>query len=149
MHAEFADQWIERHHLGGVAGRHLHGFLRSEDIELVGIEDQALVGARGDRLPEIEHGVAGAPLDIDQAGVALGAVADDALGAAGMRGRELAGEIDAHRHAFAHVGIVAVDQPLARVQLAQSLGVEQRVTVAEADLREARALAHQHREGAR
>ena len=43
VHAELADQRIERHHLGGVVGRHLHRLLRGEDVELVGIEDQALV----------------------------------------------------------------------------------------------------------
>ena len=78
VHAEFADQRIERHHLGGIVGRHLHGFRRSQDIKLVGIEDQALVGARGDRLPEIGDVIGGAALDVDDGGVALGAIADDA-----------------------------------------------------------------------
>ena len=58
-------------------------------------------------------------------------------------------KIHAHRDAFAHVDVIVVDQPLARVQLAQALGIEQRVAVAETDLREPRALAHQHREGLR
>ena len=46
VHAEFADQGIERHHLGGVIRRHLHGFLRGQNVELAGIEDQAAVGPR-------------------------------------------------------------------------------------------------------
>ena len=95
-----------------------------------------------DRLPELGDVVAGAAVDVDQAGVALGAVADEAV-------RPEAAEIDAHRDALAHVGIVVVDQPLARVQRAQRLGGELRVAVAEADLRQPRALAHQHRKGLR
>ena len=84
--------------------------------------------------------VAGAALDVDHAGVALGAVADEAVGAE-------PGEIDADRDALADVGVGVVDQPLARVQRAQRVGVEQRVAAAEADLRQPRALAHQHRKG--
>src|SRR5665647_3250996 len=78
VHAEFADQRIERHHLGGVVGWHLHGFLRRQDVEFVGVEDQALVGARLHRLPEIEHRIAGAPLHVDQPGMPLSAIADQA-----------------------------------------------------------------------
>jgi hypothetical protein len=70
--------------------------------------------------------------------VALGAVADEAVGTQ-------AGKIDAHRDAFAHVGIVVVNQAFARVQRAQCIGIEQRIVVTEADLRQARALANQHR----
>src|SRR5215471_4435528 len=44
VHTELTYQRIERHHLGGVVGRHLHGFLGGEDVELVGIEDEAFVG---------------------------------------------------------------------------------------------------------
>src|SRR6185437_5349265 len=44
VHPEFADQGIERHHLGGVIRRHLHGFLGGQDVELAGVEDQAAVG---------------------------------------------------------------------------------------------------------
>ena len=96
----------------------------------------------GHRLPEIEHRVAGAPLDIDQAGVALGAVADQAV-------RAEPRQIDADRDAFADVGVVGIHQPLLAVQVAQRLGAEQRMAAAEADLRQPRTLAHQHRKGAR
>ena len=41
MHAEFADQRIERHHLGGIVRRHLHRLGRCEDVKFVRIEDQA------------------------------------------------------------------------------------------------------------
>ena len=74
--------------------------------------------------------------------MALGAVADEAV-------RPEPGQIDARPRCLRHVGIVVVDQPLARVQRAQRCGVEQRVAVAEADLRQPRALAHQHRKRAR
>src|SRR5215213_1223109 len=58
MHAEFSDQWIERHHLGGEVGRHLHGFFRGEDVELVWIQDQRAVWTRAHRLPELREVVA-------------------------------------------------------------------------------------------
>ena len=74
--------------------------------------------------------------------MALGAIADKAVGAQ-------AGKIDAHRDALAYVGVIIVDQALARVQRAQCFGIEQRTVVAEADLRQTRALAYQHRKGAR
>ena len=78
--------------------------------------------------------------------MALGAVADDARPLAAA---EMARKVDADRNAFAHVDVVGIDQPLARVQIAQRLGAEQRMAAAEADLRQPRAFAHQHREGAR
>ena len=138
VHAEFADQRIERHHLGGVVRRHLHRFLGSEDVELVGIEDQALVGARRDRLPEIGDGVAVALLDVDQAGVALGAIADEVVLAE-------AREIDADRDAVADIGRGVVGEAFLVVQGAQRCGIEQTVAAAKADLRQPRAFAHQHR----
>src|SRR5882672_2901071 len=67
VHAELADQRIERDHLGGVVGRHLHRLLGGEDVELVGIEDQALVFAGPDRLPEFGDVIARAALHIDEA----------------------------------------------------------------------------------
>src|SRR3569833_1750760 len=108
VHAEFADQRSERHHLRGVVRRNLHRLLRSEDIELAGIEDQAAVRARRDWLPEFIDGIAGAAVDIDHAGVALGTVADKAA-------RILAGEIDRQRDAADKVGLVRIDQPLGRM----------------------------------
>src|SRR3954468_17198258 len=80
VHAEFADQRIERHHLGGIVRRHLHRLFRREDIELAGIENETTVGARRDRLPEFIGRIAAAAIDIDHAGVALGAVADKTVG---------------------------------------------------------------------
>src|SRR5277367_2271889 len=88
VHAEFADQRIERHHLGGVIRRHLDGFLGGQDVELTGIENEAAVGPRCNRLPEFVDGITAATVNIDHARVALGAVADKAAGL-------LAREIDA------------------------------------------------------
>src|SRR5215467_14865208 len=50
--AEFAHQWIKRNHFGCIIGRHLDSFLRGQDVELAGIENQAAVvpiRARHDR----------------------------------------------------------------------------------------------------
>src|SRR6201989_993563 len=142
VHAKLADQRIERHHLGGIVRRYLYRLFRSEDVELAGIENEAVLPARAHRLPEIADLLTPAALDIDETGVALGAIADHAVGTE-------PGEIDADRDAFAHVGLVVVDQALLRVQRAQALRVKQRIAAAEADLREAGALAHQHRKRAR
>ena len=142
MHAEFADQRIERHHLGGVIRRHLDGFLRGQNIELAGIENQAAVGPCRDRLPELADGVAGAAVDIDHAGVTLGAVTDEAVGV-------FAGEVDAERHAVDEIGVVDIDQPLGFMQRVEFIGVEDGVAGAEAHLREPRALAQQHRKSLR
>src|SRR6267154_977661 len=80
VHAEFADQRVERHHLRGVVRRNLHGFLRGQNVEFAGIENQAAVGPRGYRLPEFIDRIAAAAVDIDHAGVTLGSVADEAIG---------------------------------------------------------------------
>ena len=76
VHAELADEGIERYHFRGIVGWDLHGLGGGEDIKLVGVENQAPVIARGDRLPKIGNVVRGAALDLDNRGVALGAIAD-------------------------------------------------------------------------
>ncbi|GCC49110.1 hypothetical protein chiPu_0033672, partial [Chiloscyllium punctatum] len=136
--AEFADQGIERHHLRGVVRRHLHGFLGRKDVEFAGIEDQAAVRARLDRLPELLDGIAAAAIDIDHAGVALGAIANEAA-------RVFAGEIDRERDTMGEIGIVGIDQPLGGMQLVQLVGGQGRLADPEADLAEPRALPQQHR----
>src|SRR5579862_1696215 len=80
VHAEFADQWVERHHLGSVVRRHLHGFLGRENVELAGIENEAAVRPRRNRFPELVDSIAAATVDIDDAGVTLGAIADETAG---------------------------------------------------------------------
>ncbi len=142
MHAKLTHERIERHHLGSVFGRHLHGFLGGENIELIRVEDQARVGARLDRLPEVGNVVAGTPFHVDHGGVALGAIADQPIGPE-------PGEIDADRDTLAHVGIVVINEPLTGMQRADRFGVKQSVAVPETDLREPRALAHQHRKSLR
>ena len=72
----------------------------------------------------------------------LGAIADAVAG-------KLAGQIDTDRDAVGEIGIVGIDQPLAIMQRTQSGGVEQRVAATKADLRQPRALPHQHRKSAR
>src|SRR5947208_12692209 len=50
VHAEFADQRIERHHFRGVIRRYLDRLFRVENIKLAGIENQAAIGPRRYRL---------------------------------------------------------------------------------------------------
>ena len=140
MHAEFADQRIERHHLGRVVRRHLHRFLGSQDVELAGIEDQAAIAPRLDRLPELIDGVAAAAIDIDHAGMALGAIADKAAGV-------FAGQIDADRHAMGEIGIIDIDQPLGLMQRVEFAGAQRGFADPEPELRQPRAFAQQHRKG--
>ena len=95
-------------------------------------------GRAGDRLPEFTDRIAAAAIDIDHAGVALGAIADEAVGV-------LAGEIDTERYAIGKIGVVDIDQPLGIVQRIEFVGVEDRITGAESHLRQPRSLAQQHR----
>ena len=92
------------------------------------------------RFPEFIDGIAAAAIDIDHAGVALGAVADKAAGV-------VAREIDTERDAVGEIGVIDVDQLFQRMQRVEFVGLEDRVAGAETDLREPRALAQQHRKG--
>ena len=141
VHAELADQRIEGHHLGGIVGRHVHRLARHQDVELVGIEDQLRRPVARDRLPEIERVVVVALVDVDDAGVALGAIADDALGRAA--------EIDGDGEAVIDMRRRRRPAPTRRCRRDERLVVEARIAGAEAHLRQARAGAHQNREGAR
>src|SRR5262249_49232090 len=78
MHAEFADQRIVRHHLRRVSWRHMHRLLGSQDVKLVGIQDDLLGGARINRIPIIEGIVRADAVDIDKPRMTLGSVADEA-----------------------------------------------------------------------
>ena len=138
MDAEFADQWIERHHLGGVIRRHLHRLFRRQNIEFAGIQNEAAVRPRGDRLPELVDRIAAAAIDIDHAGVTLGAIADKTAGV-------FAGKVDAQRHAVDEIGIVAIDQPFQLVQRIEFVGIENGVAGSKPHLRQSRSLAQQHR----
>src|SRR5262249_8474255 len=128
MYAKLAHQRVEGHHLGGAIGRDLHRLFGREAVELPRTTNATALLARAQRLPKVADVVAGAALDVDDAGVAFGTIADQAI-------RTKSREVDAHRDAFAHVGVAVVHQALARVQRAQAFAVEQRITVAEADLR--------------
>src|SRR5579859_1321612 len=77
MHPEFADQAVIGQHLGGMVRRYDDGFLRCQDIEIIGIEDDAGAAAPIDRLPEIERLVMADPVEVDQAGMAAGAIAHE------------------------------------------------------------------------
>ena len=78
MHAEFADQRIEGRHLGRMVGRHPHRLLRGEDVEFAGIEDQLPALAQEDRFPEVGEIEPAREVDVDDPGVALGPVAQQA-----------------------------------------------------------------------
>ena len=82
--------------------------------------------------------IAAAAVDIDHAGVALGAIADKAAGVC-------AGEIDRQRDAAGEIGIVGIDQPLRIMQRVEFIGIEDGIAGAEAHLAQPRALAQQHR----
>ena len=95
-------------------------------------------GPRRDRLPELADRIATAAVDIDDAGVPLGAVADEAVGV-------FAGQIDAQRHAIGQIRVVDIDQPLQIMQRVKLVGIEDGIADAKAHLREPRSLAQQHR----
>src|SRR5262245_14800446 len=144
MHAILADQRIERRHLGDIGRGHRHALLRGEDVELVRVENEATVAAEMHRLPELIGVVSCDRIDIDHAGIAAGAIADEAL-------RRNWLEPDAQIEPFADRGL-AFDQADIGMNLAQGpvadtarllAGIELLPdAAAETDLIEARAVAH-------
>ena len=83
--AELADHGEVGGHLGGVVGGDVHRLAADEDVEGAGVEDDAAV-AGGDRLPVVGRVVVADAVEVDEAGVRLGAVADEAVPRA-ARGR--------------------------------------------------------------
>src|SRR6516225_12352768 len=98
MDAEFADKGVVGQHFGRVIGRYDDRLARSENVEIVWVEDdpaRAAGPAVGvDRLPEVARIVLIDPVDIDQIGVAARLVAANA--APGV-----AGDIDGAGEAIA------------------------------------------------
>src|ERR1700691_5925898 len=111
--AKLAERRVDRRHLGGEIGRDLHLLARSENIKLIGIENQAPVVAGVNRLPEILHGVAAQAIDVDDVAVLDRPITDDALAQAA--------KIDPEHHAFAQVEL-AIDERAQEVPLA-NIGV--------------------------
>ena len=79
MHAILADQGIERRHLGDIAGRHRHALLGGEDVKFVRVEDEALICANVDRLPEVEYRAGADNIDVNETRMTLGAVTNEAM----------------------------------------------------------------------
>jgi hypothetical protein len=103
-----------------MSGGYVNPLLGSEDIELVRIQNEPLLGADMNRIPEVARIVAADLVDIDHAGVALGLVADQPFAV-------VAAEVDAQNESVAQLD-VAVDQRRGRMTLEQ-------VAVAETELR--------------
>ena len=80
MDPELADHGVVGDHLGGMVGRHRHRLARRQDVELVGVEDQAAIAVDVERLPELAGVVAADQVDVDHVGVLLGAEADQPAG---------------------------------------------------------------------
>src|SRR5215831_6174295 len=138
--AKFAHQRIKRNHFGCIIGRHLDSFLRGQDVEFAGIENQAAVVPCPDWLPEFRDVVAGTAIHVDDASVTLGAVTDEFVGTE-------ADEIDSDRNAIEKVGSLIVDEALPPVHRRQRLVRQNCLSPAKPELRQARPFAHQHREG--
>src|SRR5271166_5832025 len=79
MDPKLADRRVDRRHLGGEVRGNLNFLARSENVELVGIEDQAAVLAGVNRLPEILDSIAADAIDVDDVAVLDRPVADDIL----------------------------------------------------------------------
>ena len=113
VYAELADKRIEGQHLGRVRWRNAHRLLRGEDVELIWIEDQPPpVAADANRLPVILDGAGADLVDVDDAGVADGAVADQAVGRAGRRcqvNREPDAVVDVGRTAVGETAVPTDD----------------------------------------
>src|SRR6185436_1998433 len=115
----------------------------SEDVELGRIEDQAAARRGAHRLPVFVDLVVADAVDVDQAGVAARLVADDPARAASL-------QVDADRHAvddldgarIAGLGLGRLHQAVLLLQAAHEAVARDRPAAANAQLAQARALAH-------
>ncbi len=140
MHPELAHQRIERHHLGGVIGRHAHRLARGQDVELIRLQHQR--PALRDRLPVIARIELAGLVHVDQPGVA-------ARPEAHRQGDVSAGQIHRQRKPAVNIGLAGGQQRFALVELGDQRVGALRLAEAEADLRQARAGARQNGKGAR
>ena len=79
MNAKLTNRRVDWSHLRSKVRGNLHSLPRSQDVELVGIEDQPPILAGENWLPEILHYVAAHPADVDDVAVLDRPVADDGL----------------------------------------------------------------------
>ncbi len=152
MHPELADESVIGNHLGGMVGRHHDRLACRQDIEIVGVEHDALGLPPGpmelDRLPEIERVVMVDAVDIDDIGMTARLPADDSV-------RRLARQVDgkgqpvADRLRPGHAARGRIDEAHLGVQPAQGRVAEQGRAAADAQLHQARAGARQDAEGTR
>ena len=144
MDAEFADRGVDRRHFGGEIGGNLHFLARGEDIELAGIEDDfaatAIPARDADRFPEIGEIARRGAIDVDQAGMALGAIANEPIGVGAV-------EIDRNGDTALKHRVARGYKPFARMQGAVLLVVQHARGVAKARLRQARTRARENGEG--
>src|SRR3984957_18215706 len=113
MNAKLPNRRIDRRHFRCKVRGYLDALPRSQNVELVGIEDQAPVLAGANRLPEMFDGVAAQAVNVDDVAVLDRLVADDRLAQTS--------KIDPQHHALAQVEW-AVDQRAGKVPLAD-LGI--------------------------
>ena len=119
-------------------GRHMDRLARGKYVEFIRDQNKPLARPYAQRIPEVEHVVLTAPIDIDKARMALGAKADEPR-------LLLRQEID--RQAQPTVDIrLAIDETRLFMQAPQFGIGKVRRTPAEADLREARARSNKDRE---
>src|SRR5215217_4039502 len=140
MHAKLADQGVERHHFGRMIGRHAHGLARGQYVELARIEDET--AALEDRLPIIEHVERTLAVDIDKAGVTLGAITDRFA-----RGTAL--KIDRKSKTIGDIGPGGGTERFMCMQPRYGVVGARHRALAKADLGEPGARAHERREGPR
>src|ERR1700689_3785208 len=113
MKAKLPNRWIDWRHFPREVRGDLNPPPRSQNVELVGIEDQPPILASPNWLPEILNGVAAQAGDVDDVAVLDRLVPDDGLARPS--------KIDPQPHAFAQVER-PVDQRAGKVPLAD-LGI--------------------------
>lgn len=120
----------------------MHRLAGNKDIEFIRVEHEFMGTAIIKRLPEVEHIMGCALVHIDDAGVVLAAIADQPVLAAG--------KIDRERNAAAgNIGHFGCDQRFGLMEHPKFAFIKLRAALAETDLRQARAGAHDDGEGAR
>src|SRR5271166_868638 len=77
MDSKLPDERIEGRHFGRMVRRNPDRFFRSKDVELARIKDEMATVAPVHRFPEIQQIMRRNPVNVDEAGVALGPVSNE------------------------------------------------------------------------
>src|SRR5271170_6162208 len=144
MHAKFSDQRIIRDHFRRKARWNLYRLARCENIEIGGIQYETALSGGGHGIPKITRVVMPHFIDVDQARVILGLVADDSAGGISVY-------VDRDRHPILDLVVrqLAANELELLLKFSEALVAIERRASANSQLTQLRSLANEHAEGSR